>query len=96
MVTFGLGGALAGLAGLLVGPTSSLSIGMGFSAMVTAFAAAVIGGFGRLGGVVAGALLLGLVQQLGAGYLAYQYAELYPFAADDPDHRGTPARTVRE
>ncbi len=80
MATFGLGGLLAGLAGLLVGPVSSLSIDMGFSAMVTAFAAAVIGGFGRLGGVVAGALALGLVQQLGAGYIAYQFAEIYPFA----------------
>jgi branched-chain amino acid transport system permease protein len=80
MVTFGLGGLLAGLAGLLVGPISSLSIGMGFSAMVTAFAAAVIGGFGRLSGVVAGALALGLAQQLGAGYIAYQFAEVYPFA----------------
>lgn len=79
MLTFGLGGMLAGLAGLLIGPTSSLTIDMGFSAMVTAFAAAVIGGFGRLGGVVAGALALGLVQQLGAGYINYQFGQLYPF-----------------
>lgn len=79
MLTFGLGGMLAGLAGLLIGPTSSLTIDMGFSAMVTAFAAAVIGGFGRLGGVVAGALALGLLQQLGAGYVDYRFGELYPF-----------------
>ena len=33
--------------------------------MITAFAAAVIGGFGRFAGVIVGALVLGLVQQLG-------------------------------
>ncbi|HEY4278679.1 MAG TPA: branched-chain amino acid ABC transporter permease [Conexibacter sp.] len=79
LIAFGLGGLLAGLAGLMMAPRGSLEISMGFDAMMTAFAAAVIGGFGRLGGVVIGALVLGLVQQLGSAYVSDSFTELYPF-----------------
>ncbi|MES2171881.1 MAG: branched-chain amino acid ABC transporter permease [Actinomycetota bacterium] len=79
IIAFGAGGLLAGLAGLMVAPRSPIDTNIGFTAMITAFAAAVIGGFGRLEGVVAGALALGLISQLGGAYIAYQYQELYPF-----------------
>lgn len=80
MFAFGLGGMLAGIAGLMLAPRASLDTNFGFTAMITAFAAAVIGGFGRFAGVIVGALILGLVQQLGTQYVAYQYAAVYPFA----------------
>ncbi|WP_433045980.1 branched-chain amino acid ABC transporter permease [Dactylosporangium sp. CS-033363] len=80
MFAFGLGGLLAGVAGIMLAPRASLDTGFGFTAMITAFAAAVIGGFGRFSGVIVGALVLGLVQQLGTQYIAYQYAAVYPFA----------------
>jgi len=80
MLAFGLGGLLAGVAGLMLAPRASLDTNIGFNAMISAFAAAVIGGFGRFAGVVIGALALGLVEQLGAQYIAYQYQELYPYA----------------
>jgi branched-chain amino acid transport system permease protein len=79
MLAFGLGGLLAGVAGLMLAPRAALDTNIGFNAMITAFAAAVIGGFGRFAGVVIGALALGLIEQLGAQYIAYQYQELYPY-----------------
>jgi branched-chain amino acid transport system permease protein len=47
--------------------------------MLTAFAAAIIGGFGSLGGTVWAALALGLVQQLVGGYIFTDYASILPF-----------------
>jgi len=80
MFAFGLGGLLAGVAGLMLAPRAALDVNIGFTAMIAAFAAAVIGGFGRFSGVVVGALALGLVEQLGAQYLSSAYKEIYPFA----------------
>jgi branched-chain amino acid transport system permease protein len=80
MLAFGLGGLLAGVAGLMLAPRATLDTGIGFTAMIGAFAAAVIGGFGRFAGVIIGALALGLVEQLGAQYVAYQFQAVYPYA----------------
>jgi branched-chain amino acid transport system permease protein len=80
MLAFGLGGLFAGVAGLMLAPRAALDVTIGFNAMIAAFAAAVIGGFGRFSGVIVGALALGLVEQLGAQYLAPEYKEVYPFA----------------
>lgn len=79
MLTFGLSAALSGLAGVLIGPTRQITIDLGFGPMLYAFAAAILGSMGRLGGVVVGALAIGLVQQLGAGYMSPEYADIYPF-----------------
>ncbi|MBX6391443.1 MAG: branched-chain amino acid ABC transporter permease [Frankia sp.] len=78
-LAFGLSATLAGLAGILVAPLTQVDLTFGFSAMITAFAAAVLGGFGSLAGVVAGGLLIGLVQQLLGGYVFTDYADVLPF-----------------
>lgn len=79
MITFGLSAALSGLAGALIAPTQSLTPELGFSPMLLAFAAAILGGFGRLGGVVIGALLISFVHQFGGEYLGHQFRDVYPF-----------------
>jgi branched-chain amino acid transport system permease protein len=79
VIAFATGSCLAGLAGLMIAPLSSVSPDLGFSAMITGFAAAVIGGFGRLWGVVLGAVVIGLARQWGAGYIAYQFQDMYPY-----------------
>lgn len=60
-------GVIAGLAGLLVGPTSYLQPTMGLDLTLSAFVAAIVGGYGSVGGAMAGGLLLGLVNAL-TGY----------------------------
>ncbi|MCC6627012.1 MAG: branched-chain amino acid ABC transporter permease [Chloroflexi bacterium] len=61
-LTFLLGGALAGAAGLLFGLYSNYtSWQIGFRAGLQAFTAAVLGGIGNIGGAVLGAFLIGIL-----------------------------------
>lgn len=79
MLSFGISAVLAALAGILVAPLSTIDLNFGFTLMVTAFGAVVLGGFTNLGAVVIGALMIGLIQQLVGGYLVPDYASTLPF-----------------
>jgi branched-chain amino acid transport system permease protein len=79
MLTFGMSASLSAIAGILIAPTRSVTTQLGFSVMLYAFAAAILGGMGSLTGVVVAAVGLGLVQQLGSGYINADYASIYPF-----------------
>jgi branched-chain amino acid transport system permease protein len=81
LIAFAASSAIAGLAGLLLAPVTALTPDMGFTPMLFAFGAAIIGGFGRLGGVVLGSVLLGLFEQLGGGYISSSIREAFPFVA---------------
>lgn len=79
MVAFGVSAALAALAGVLVAPLAPVTLTFGFSIMLGSFAAAILGGFGNLAGVVGAGLILGIVEQTIGAYVFRDYAELYPF-----------------
>jgi branched-chain amino acid transport system permease protein len=64
-VVFGLGAALAGAAGVILGTMTSVSPQMGAGIVLDAFIAIVIGGLGSFTGAIVGALLLGQVQSFG-------------------------------
>jgi branched-chain amino acid transport system permease protein len=81
LITFALASAMAGLAGVLLAPFTALTPNMGFTPMLFAFGAAIIGGFGRLAGVVTGSLVLGLFEQLGGGYISSSSREAFPYLA---------------
>ncbi|EGF32602.1 permease component of ABC transporter protein [Oxalobacteraceae bacterium IMCC9480] len=61
LVIFGIGSAIAGLAGLLAAPMRGVSPEMGAPILIEAFVITVVGGMGSLGGAVAAGLLLGVV-----------------------------------
>ena len=68
--TFIIGAALAAVAGVMWAANyGTVQHAMGFLPGLKAFTAAVLGGIGNLAGAVVGALVLGLVEALGAGYL---------------------------
>ena len=68
--TFMLGSALAALAGVMVASEyGNVHFYMGFIPGMKAFTAAVLGGIGNLGGAMVGGVVLGLIEQLGAGYI---------------------------
>ena len=70
VLTFALGGALAGVGGVLYGAyQNTINVDMGFQNGIFAFTAAVLGGIGSIRGAVIGAFMIGLVKTLGGQYL---------------------------
>jgi branched-chain amino acid transport system permease protein len=67
-LSFGAGGVVAGLAGLLVGPNISAHYLMGVPLAIQGFTALVIGGVGRVEGALLGGLLLAFAEQLTVRY----------------------------
>lgn len=70
---------LAGIAGFLVAPLSIVTPTMGFSLMLKAFAATILGGWGNLSGAVFGGLFLGVAESLVAGYVSTAYKDAISF-----------------
>jgi len=65
---FGLGAALAGLAGLMHAPILTVQIGMGENILILAFVITVIGGIGSIRGAFIAALLVGFLDTLGRSF----------------------------
>jgi branched-chain amino acid transport system permease protein len=78
-VMFGLSAALAGLAGLLIGPLLTFTPTLGFGLLLNTFAAIVLGGMDRLGGVALAAIGVALAGSLAAGYISANYVSAYPY-----------------
>lgn len=75
----GLGTALAGLAGVVAAPFLSLSPSMSSDVIIDSFVVVVIGGLGSLAGAFIAAMVLGMIQAVGAVYLP-DLAAMLPFA----------------
>ncbi len=64
MLAFGLGSALAGAAGALIGPVFLVYPTMGVIPVIKAYVIVVLGGLGSVPGAILGALILGQVENL--------------------------------
>lgn len=64
-LVFAIGAALAGLAGAIAAPVSSVYPGMGDSVLILCFVVVVIGGVGSVKGAFLGAILIGLADTFG-------------------------------
>jgi len=81
MVTFFIGSALAGAAGVFnCIAYQQVQAYMGFQAGLFAFTAAVVGGSGNLPGAVLGGLLIGLAESFATGYLSSTFQQAIVFA----------------
>ena len=78
-LTWALAGAIAAVAGILFASKGSIDPNTGLLG-IKAFAAAVIGGFGSLPGVLAGGLIVGLIEPFAARYVAAGYSQIAPYA----------------
>lgn len=78
--TFAVGSGLAAAGGILFG-LDQITINplMGVLTGLKAFVAAVLGGIGNIRGAVLGGLLIGLAEQLTAGYLSPDYRDAITF-----------------
>ena len=82
-VTFFIGSALAGAAGVMFGLVfGQIYHYMGFIAGLKGFTAAVLGGIGSIPGAMAGGLIVGLAESYATGYLPQgsTFQNLYVFA----------------
>lgn len=66
-------GVVCGISGLLVGIKTLVSPEAGAELLLAAFAAAVVGGLGNPLGAVAGAVLLGVFQELSTPFVGFTY-----------------------
>ncbi|MGH2544482.1 MAG: branched-chain amino acid ABC transporter permease [Ardenticatenaceae bacterium] len=78
-VTWGLGAALGAVAGVLIAPATFLEPDTMNAVLIKAFAAAVIGGFTSLPGAILGGLILGVLENLVAGYIATELKTTFAF-----------------
>ena len=67
LITFGIGSALAGMAGAMLTPIYSITPAVGGNFILAAFAVVVLGGLGSVWGAYLGGLIVGVVEVL-AGY----------------------------
>jgi branched-chain amino acid transport system permease protein len=76
-----VGMGLAGVGGMLVGLDTSIDPLTGFRVILSVFAAAVVGGLGSIPGAVAGALAIGVAEELSLLWLAPAYRTAVGFLA---------------
>lgn len=80
VITFFIGSALAGAAGVLTGLVfTRVWHTMGFNAGLKGFTAAVVGGIGNIPGAMLGGLLLGLVEAFAVGFISPAFKEVITF-----------------
>jgi len=77
-LVFGLGIAMAGLAGILAGPLRGVYAEMGIEIIIEAFVVVVVGGMGSLPGAIVAGLLIGEVISL-TTFFAPKLAEIVVF-----------------
>ena len=69
MLAFGIGAALAGLAGVLLAPIYTMAPQIGGNFILAAFAVVVLGGLGSVTGAFIGGFVVGIVESLAGFYI---------------------------
>lgn len=81
ILVFIVGCASAGLAGALLLLIMPVTPFVGATVIIKAFAVAIIGGLGNVGGALIAGLGLGIIESFGTAYLAAEWAPAYAFIA---------------
>jgi len=88
-LVFGLGSALAALAGLMSGPITTVQIGMGDNILILALVVIVIGGIGSIRGAFIAAVSIGVIDTMGRAFLPNILGQFL-----NPSDAGTLAQAV--
>ncbi len=79
-LSFIIGTALAGIAGILVALEQNIEPSMGTGLIIKGFTGAIIGGIGSVPGSILGSYLLGLVENFGIWFLPSGYKDAIAFS----------------
>lgn len=79
--TFFVGSAMAALAGALLGAIFVFDAYSGSAFLLKGFAVAIIGGLGNVRGAVVAALILGIAETLGGGYISIEWSAAFGLGA---------------
>jgi branched-chain amino acid transport system permease protein len=80
MLTFLLNALLVAIASLLITPIYLAKFSSGEVLGLSAFIAAIVGGFSQVRGAIVGGLLIGVLDNLAAAYVSSQYRAAVPLA----------------
>jgi branched-chain amino acid transport system permease protein len=78
-MTFVVGCALVGIAGVLDAPTALVGASMGMTPITKAFIVVALGGLGSVTGAIVGGLILGLGENYGAAYISSMYKDIFSY-----------------
>jgi len=79
-LTWAVSCMIGAVAGLLIAPKNFVNVAFMFDYLIKAFAAAVLGGFTSLPGVVVGGLLVGVLENLVGLYIAVEWKTAFAFS----------------
>ena len=79
MLAFVIGSVLAGVAGVLLGTILPIHAYMGSLISLKSFIIIIFAGLGSISGAYYGGLVLGVVEALGASYIASEYVNAFAF-----------------
>ena len=79
LLSFALSAAIGSMAGIIIAPLTMTSYDVGIMLGLKGFCAVIIGGMSSGMGTVAGGLLLGLLESLGAGFISASYKDAIAF-----------------
>lgn len=79
LISFAIGSALAGIAGILVALDVDMTPTMGMNILLMGVVAMIIGGVGSIWGIVLGSLLLATAQNLAVWYISSQWMDATAF-----------------
>lgn len=76
---FAVSGALACVAGSLLGTLYAVEPAMGGAPLLKAFVIVIFGGLGSVPGAIAGGLALGLIETLTGAYISFAFKDIFTF-----------------
>ncbi len=76
-LSFGISSIVGAVAGLFIAPVTTLDPNMMWDPLLKGFAAAVLGGFGNLPGIILGGYILGITENIYGYYISVEFKSVF-------------------